>query len=725
MIAECLRRLKKLPLHHRQALMTTAIFFGLSCVLFALTIVKSTWSTSTTIRDVPGTYPRFALILGTLIHELCTEAKAAVAFINSPADEDLYSTYLTSQNDTDLAYNNTFRFIRLESAMHWWSEDYALGDEASLMTALGVGVASRMRAQIIYNEIVYSPQTAREHYMNLIKRVISLLETISQIYHDESDLLSFAKASALSSSAYAVLEIQKYTITLNSLISGGGSASTLQMTEKEIIRYLLIYQTLTELFLLPTVTAKEKYKYMFATATTYADNYVMEMFNQITANRDLPTNAAAGITESLDAILNIVDGYADQVSKAQNSSHSSSLHSNLFIVLLALVLSAFAIAAADFLFKRFYNSKASREELYHLGVMHDLLIRVSEYAKAIGTFGLEPPPPPKCVVEERRVGIVEQQLQFLVGSLKAIAPFLPPLLFPYNFSVMAEEFSEVKDPGTMVLTETPRSSLDDVKLILQNPQELSSHFIPMAIKTDIQEQVCDVALLYVSLSVFHELDSQEKRALSVEHFQEIVAVIEECVYQHHGILTTVAFERAVAVWNIARKVPNFCEQAAACALALSSRLTKARMEKRVIRENFLVHLGVVGGTVNVGIFGNEERKILSFFGPPVLRGMFVAQTNGYHMTTVCCDDYVRDAIQKIYYCKPVELIPDEGCVHQILHKISRDDSELELQLATYCKAFEFFERQYYKSALKAFRAYTKQYGYDSSVERIQALIVGS
>lgn len=688
-------------------------------------ITENIWSYSASVSDVPTTYPAFALLLGNVAKKLCLEATAAITYINSPNDEKLYEAYQLTQNVTDSVYNDTFHFIKIQDAMHWWNSEYVLNDEASLMTALGAGVVSRIRSQLIFNEIVYSAGSTREMYMNLIKRIITLLGTISKIYHVESDFLSFSAASALSSSAYAILEIQYYAVILNSLVENSGSAASIQATEKQIIRYFLVYQTLTELFLFPFIEAKHQYQYMYKTATAYSDKYILQIFNEITAKQVLPSTIEYSITESIDAILKIVEEYEVLILNSKEVTSSTKLYGNIFIALFVLCACTLGVATADFLFKCFYDSKRSREELHNLSVMHDLLIRVSEYAHAIGSFGLQPPPPPKCVVEEKRVGIVEQQLQFLVGSLKAIAPFLPPLLFPYNFKLMADEFSEIKDPGTMVLTETPRNSLDDVKLVLEDQRTLTSHFIPMATKTDIQEQVCDVALLYVSLSAFHELDSQEKRTMSAEYFQEVVAVIEECVYQHQGILTTVAFERAVAVWNIARKVSNFCEQAAACALALSSRLTKLRLEKRVIRENFLVHLGVVGGTVNVGIFGNEDRKILSFFGPPVLRGMFVAQANGYHMATVCCDDYVRYAIQKLYYCKPIELIPDEGCVHQILHKISRDDSELELQLATYCKAFEFFERQYYKSALKAFRAYTKHYGYDSSVERIQALIVGS
>eukprot|EP00796_Vickermania_ingenoplastis_P012055 gene12055-8307_t len=717
--------IRKLPLTHRQAIYTSIIFVILTATLVALTAVEFSWNKTTAAGRIEIAYPKFASHLGDLITALCLEAQAAVRFVNSATDEELYNAYLIAQTTTDLAYNQSFQFIKENDGMHTWPSQFTLDDSSTIMTAQGVGTITRIRSQLVFNEVVFSAQTTRTKYMDSIKRVISLLGTISQIYHVENDFMGFSRYSAISSAAYAVLQLQKHTMLFNEYVLTSADAALIKAQEKEIIRYIFIYQTLMDLFAIPLLDNQRKYTYKIRSSTTYADNYAIQMFNEVTTGQDLVDTTGVA-TDSLDEVIKISRNYQSQLPNSSKSTSSKKTHQILLIILLALTATCLILSILDFILLRFYNSKSSRQALHNSRVMHDVLIRVAEYAKEIGTFGLSPPPPPKCMVEERRVGIVEQQLEFLVGSLKAVAPFLPPLLFPYDFKLKADEYSEVKDPGTMVLTNPPRESLESVKLSLEEPHTLTPCFVPMAQKTDIQEQICDVALLYVSLSVFHELNSSEKRNLSSEYYQEIVSVIEECVYQHQGVLTTVAFERAVAVWNIASKSPNFCEQAAACALALSDRLNNLRKddETKIIRDNFLVHLGVVGGTVNVGIFGNEDKKILSFFGPPVLRGMFVAQTNGYHMTTVACDDYVRAAIQKMYYCKPIELIPEGGCVHEIVQEVSRDDSELELKLATYGKAFEFFERQYHKSALKAFRAYTKQYGYDSSVERIQALIAG-
>lgn len=716
---------QKLPLTHRQSIYTSAIFVIICVALVTFTVVEFSWNNSSSTGSVESAYPLFAYHLGDLLSALCLETQAAVAFVNSPT-QDMYDKYVAAQTTTDDAYTESYGFIKSNKGMHVWSSDFTLEDGATIMTAQGVGVISRIRSQIVFNEVVYSAQTTREKYMSSIKRVVALLGTISEIYHIEGDFLGFSRASGLSSAASAILQVQKHTLLFNSYLQNGGSDAQIQQEEKEIVRYMYIYETLIDLFVKPLLDNSRKYAYTIRSTTTYADNYAQQMFNEITASQ-VVTGSAGIPDDSLTEVLRITKDYQQTLLQKNKTNSTNKVHQKLFISLLCLSGFCLLISFFDIIVLKFYNSKSSKQALHNSRVMHDVLIRVAEYAKEIGTFRLSPPPPPQCMVEERRVGIVEQQLEFLVGSLKAISPFLPPLLFPYDFKIKADEHSEVKDPGTMVLTDNPRESLEDVKLSLEQPQSLSSCFVTMAQKTDLQEQICDVALLYVSLSVFHELNSAEKRNLSSEFYQEIVAIIEECVYQHHGVLTTVAFERAVAVWNIANKTPNFCEQAAACALMLSDRLGDhvKNNKNKLIRDTFLVHLGVVGGTVNVGIFGNEDRKILSFFGPPLLRGMFVAQTNGYHMTTVSCDDYVRNAIQKMYYCKPIELIPEGGCVHQILHEVTRDDSELELKLATYSKAFEFFERQYHKSALKAFRAYTKQYGYDSSVERIQALISGS
>lgn len=719
--------LLKFPLSHRQALYSTAMFLFITCILVLLFVLEITvWASGNHGSVVTDVLPHFGKVLGEMITCLCREAQAAVKFVNSPTDTDLYSAYTAAQETTDNAYYSSFNFIKKQTGMQEWLEDYTLRNDASIMTAQGYGIITRIRSRLNFNEIVYSAQNTRIKYMNAIKGVIALVETICQIYHEEDDFMGFSQASALSSSAYAVLQIQKHTLLYDTYLTLGASSYLIEMEEKEIIRYMHIYVTLLDLFVMPILNNRKSYTLSIHTASSNAYTSTWQLFNQITAGQVL--SGVDGVADSsLEQVISIMSNLQQDLPGrgVGSTSFRHQIHKRLLLALAIINGICLLLSVASFIVLRFYKSKKTRQDLHNSGVMHDVLIRVGEYTKEIGTFGLSPPPPPKCMVEERRVGIVEQQMKFLVGSLKAIAPFLHPLLFPYNFKLQAIEFSDVKDPGTMVLTRPPRDSLVSEKLSLESSASLTSYFVPMAQKTDLQEQICDVALLYVTLSVFHELSSEEKRTLTEEYYQAVVSVIEECVYQNHGVLSSVAFERAVAVWNVANRTPNFCEQAAACALMLSTRLNDLRAQKKLLRENFFVHLGVVGGTVNVGIFGNEDRKVLSFFGPPVLRGMFVAQTNGYHMTTVACDDYICSAIQKMYYCKPIELIPEGGCVHQILHQVGRDDSELELQLATYCKAFEFFARQYHKSALKAFRAYTKQYGYDSSVERIQALIAGS
>lgn len=707
-----------MPIRYRQSFVTATIFLCLTFILVALVSVEFTWNATTSEEtSLRATYPKFSSLLGDVIASLCLETQAAAAVLNNGNDEEIYAQYLLAQSVTDAAYNASYSFIINEKGMHWWDDDYTLENNATIMTAQSLSTIKTIRAQMTFNQEVYSTQTVREKYFDSIKRVISLLETISEIYHSRTNVLSFSKANALSSAAFAILQVQEHTLLINNYLVTGVSSTFIEAEEKELIRYMYLYMTLIDLFVLPMLSNDKKYYYLIDTTTTFAEYYVVNMFNEVTSGKTLPPGLQGIETDSLDSILRVSSLYQQDLNNIKTFTSSKKLHSSLLLVLLLLGIVALLTALGDFVIQRFYDSKSSMNRLHNSSVMHDLLLRVSEYAQEIGTFSLSPLPPPLCLVEERRVGIVEQQLQFLVGSLRSIAFYLPPLLLPYNFILKAEEYSEVKDPATMVLTDAPRKSLENLKLSLEEKVTFPHFFVPMAHKTDIQEQICDVALLYVSLSSFHELDTHEKRTLSAENYKEIVSIIEECVYQYRGVVTTVAFERAVAVWNVAHQSSNFCEQAAACALKLSERLRN--------KKKFVVHLGVVGGTVSVGIFGNEERKILSIFGPPVLRGMFVAQTNGYHMTRVSCDDYVRAAIQKKYYCKPIELIPEEGCVHQILHRISKDDSELELQLATYGQAFEFFERQCYKSALKAFRAYTKQYGYDSSVERIQALIVGS
>lgn len=335
-------------------------------------------------------------------------------------------------------------------------------------------------------------------------------------------------------------------------------------------------------------------------------------------------------------------------------------------------------------------------------------------------------------MSDSRVGIVEMEMQYLFGSLRAMAPTLPPLLFPKNLRATAAEFSDVKDPSTMVLAPPPRDDFAGEAVRIQNSSDPRPYLQTLAEKTDLQERICDAALLFVSLTAFHDLGSLDKRTFAANYYKKIASIVEECVFQHGGVMYSVSFDKTATIWHVETPGDGLvdayghkagcCELATACGLTLANWLNVLRSQKPLVRDNFPTHIGIMGGTVNIGIFGSEAHKTIGIFGPPMLRGMLIAQANGFHKTSLACDDYVREAIKRMYFCKPIELLPGGGCAHEILSETKHDESDLDTQLLTYSKAFELFECKHYRAALKAIRAYTKQYGYDSSVERIQMLI---
>jgi class 3 adenylate cyclase len=357
--------------------------------------------------------------------------------------------------------------------------------------------------------------------------------------------------------------------------------------------------------------------------------------------------------------------------------------------------------------------------------MHDVLVRVGEFVEHMATFSLEPPIAPKTMMGTP-VGILELRLQHCVASLKTLAPTLPPLLFPRRLSRLAAEYSEVRDSSTIVFSNRLRESLMKEQVQLLTLEDVPNNKYAESMKELTKQHVRQVeaSFLFVDISCFLEMNTNEKIQFSAEKYRDVVAAIEECIYQFNGILHSVSADKVVGVWNVDQELKNYCEQAATCGLVLASRLQAMRRQNKALSEHLPVRIGVVAGTVTFGIFGDAQQKVLELFGPPLLKGIIVARANAFHATTVSCDETVRRNVEKIFLCKPIEIVDDGDVVYEVIHEASRKEADLESQLSVYNKAFELFQRKYYREALRAFRTYTKLYGYDSSVERIQSIITG-
>lgn len=128
---------------------------------------------------------------------------------------------------------------------------------------------------------------------------------------------------------------------------------------------------------------------------------------------------------------------------------------------------------------------------------------------------------------------------------------------------------------------------------------------------------------------------------------------------------------------------------------------------------------------------DQSTKTVQLFGTAFERSVCAARINALHHTAVACDEAVRAAVESAFPCKPIEILGEEeqrafggGKVYELIHGHVKGVA-LDVKLAAYRTAFELYEMKRYREALKQFRLYTKQYGYDRSVERMQLLISGT
>eukprot|EP01062_Namystynia_karyoxenos_P058931 TRINITY_DN50372_c0_g1_i1.p1 TRINITY_DN50372_c0_g1~~TRINITY_DN50372_c0_g1_i1.p1 ORF type:complete len:810 (+),score=316.20 TRINITY_DN50372_c0_g1_i1:91-2520(+) len=282
-----------------------------------------------------------------------------------------------------------------------------------------------------------------------------------------------------------------------------------------------------------------------------------------------------------------------------------------------------------------------------------------------------------------------------------------------------------------------------------------------------------------------EKDGKEDAGLqNVErHLPKYISTVEQVVIQYHGLLHRLCGDRLLCVWNAGKSCDKHQVMASRAGLQATARLRQLSFEDMYIAAAITSGEVVVGnigfepqrprrgadralsersgwqspahpyaesqrlmsdsgageGSPTGGGAPPEENpcsllqsgfKTFEVFGPCVAYGMRVAHFQKLHSTSTCvlCDASVAAAISHQFQIKPLELLrTKQGAngierIYEVAGARQSRQSEAQLKLDQYTNAFELFEGRKLREAAKAFRGYTKVYGYDSSVERIQGLI---
>lgn len=711
--------LSELPLRHKQSFVTVA--------LLAIITIAAIVSTSATLKSNTQYSPhdgRAAVLhkLGDLALAIIDEAEAGMFFLTNTSNSSAYDHFADMQAAVDASYTASFDSISSLTEPSSWSYEGEFNFTENSFTRQGLTTLVFVRSRIGKGIQAYNSYYLYVRYLDVLELILALIITIANDYEIRLNADSFMVANSLVNSMYTFFEALRHMALYRKYINMAGKTAEAEAELKSTILALLTQETVVEHMLRPLLTQKSNLVFDVVSASYNLDSQTQLYVNKVVNDETFPVNIPIVQPDLLGPVKIMLRNLQDKVTSSE-LSRLAQTYTIILIIMTFFIVFFFVISVVEVVFYRVYDARRSAVRLSNDRTMHDVLVRVAEYVREIAVFSLSPPPPLQSM-SEQKVSILELQLKYLVGFLQAVAPSLPALLLPEQFQILAAEYSDIKDPATMVLTQPLRDNLRRSKLTLLESGSFNPFLVSMHRRTDLQEELNDVAFVYVSLIAFHSIGTHDKKQFAHEHFKDVLSLIEECVYQYNGVIYSVAFDKVVAVWNAATQYPDFCAQAVSCGLELSDRLYLLREKELVIRNNFSVNIGVVGGTVNVGIFGNDEKKTYSLFGPPVLRGMFVTQTNIFHGTSVTCDEYICKAVQKTHVCKPIELNAEVGCVFQIISEVDNNHPELSVKLDAYNQAFDLYANRCHKSALKAFRAYTKMYGYDSSVERIHTLILG-
>jgi class 3 adenylate cyclase len=693
----------------------TLVFFALLFVCFVVLLVDDSqqYQDDTELKH----YPALLRLFGSVVEATSAEGELSAQFAADQTDAT-WNALIQARSNVDSVQSQIADYFKEYQGVTL-NEEYDIL-QGTRLSEVGIGSVYIARNQITRGQVILPVQQVRKSYYDINARVLQQMAKTAATLTKATPTAAVLKSVALASIGWQVSQTLAGAVVFKSQPS---NTSFLRESLKQFGASSFRTESLGMYALLPFQREADREYLLPTLAGRQLGEQQQMLLKALTATTSYVVTTPLSVNASFASARTVLSAIRERSIEAVNDISVTRYARSLVMALVAIIV--FVVALTQWIIVESLNAEENAIRIRNAHVMHDVLVRVGELVDNMASFALDPLPPPRSMMGTR-VGMLELRIQHCVASLKALAPTLPPLLFPNRLSALAADYSEVKDPATMQFTKKPRDSLLKEPLQQVRSEDIANnrHAARMRELTQLQVEDVRAAFLFVDLSFYHEMSTVEKMQFSNETFHEVASLIEECVYQFKGVLHAFALDRAIGVWNVATPSANYCEQAATCALVLSNRLTALRRHNRHLREHFQVRIGVVSGPVRRGIFGDNGAKYLQLFGDALEKGIKVARANSFHLTTVACDETVRRAVDKIFLPKPIELLDDGSRIYEVIHEGSRKEADLETQLMVYSKAFELYEKKYYREALRAFRGYTKLYGYDSSVERIQALITG-
>eukprot|EP00754_Rhynchopus_humris_P009348 Rhum_TRINITY_DN13992_c0_g1::Rhum_TRINITY_DN13992_c0_g1_i4::g.66627::m.66627 len=393
--------------------------------------------------------------------------------------------------------------------------------------------------------------------------------------------------------------------------------------------------------------------------------------------------------------------------------------------------------------------------------MRDTMHRIGEYTQHFAHFNLSVPQLPSGTAQNA----LEFSLLRCLSSLKLVCPAIPPEVFPERFVVRRQP------------------NYNDTKRLMCDMEVIMNQIPSFPVRTDVGEPQAlmmkrcalgvagrEATVMTVSLLWAHSLSEEGNKAS--RYLIPYVALVEQLTLQHGGLVHKLVADRMMCTWNLnpgGWQGGTYTVRACAAAMAIAPGTAELFAHERIHVSVALTHGLLLAGNVgfeatddnslrrstqpSCTLSSTEQKALMSagsdvqqweeprvaqggfktytVIGPPVELGARITYQQKFYntATAVFCCGATAKRVGQVYVVKAVEPIhlSDSDATRVRVYALTglaagRSPEQVEA-LQRFHDAYKMFWERKFLEAEKAFRAYTKEYGYDNVVERLQTLII--
>ncbi|KAJ9458973.1 hypothetical protein DIPPA_30833 [Diplonema papillatum] len=455
----------------------------------------------------------------------------------------------------------------------------------------------------------------------------------------------------------------------------------------------------------------------------------------------------SGAAEATELLARSSQGLSDTAASDVDALVADVSFQGRVDIVLCAVAFVFLLVLATLAGLRKRNADVESARKKALQLMVETVNRVAEYASHFSMFDLTVPMLP----HGKTLTTLELALMRCMAGLKVVAPALPPELFPERYVIKNEKQCAME----VMMCQLPKHHTEIrgtlTKLLDKTDVTSSKAIVLMMERAKFGMRETEASLLTVSFTWLHDPVDDDASCNQPSMHKNIggyICLVEAATTRHNGLVHCLCGDRMISAWNVSLPIGN--HPLLACKAALSILPGTANFQQPTT--NLHVASAVTFGTVVVGNIGFLDDDVLAMsktnktdsalgtgtlgsggfktfaiYGPAVeLGGRISFYQKLYNSSTaVFCDDEIANRVCKELAVKPVEPVRlsdlDDTIVSVFSIMGERNSEEAESQ-ALFKVAYDLFIQRKFLEAEKAFCHFTKVFGYDNVVERLQKLV---